>query len=62
MYASLERAGHDGKGKRDERLMPFPSSHRSPRAFYFSIIGITSGSLYGGEWALSVVPCTFCVP
>ena len=24
-----------GRGKREERLSPFPSSHRSPRAFYF---------------------------
>ena len=34
-------------------LPPFPSSHRPPRAFYFSIIAIfigkPSGSLCGGE-------------
>ena len=24
------------RGKREERLQPFPSSHRPPRAFYFS--------------------------
>ena len=30
-----ERAGQDGRGKREERLPPFPSSHRPPRAFYF---------------------------
>ena len=52
-----ERAGHDGKGKREERLPPFPSSHPSPRGFYFSIIfiGIPSGSLCGGELALSIL-------
>ena len=38
-----KRAGHDGKGNREERLPPFPSSHRSPRAFYFSIIAIFIG-------------------
>ena len=27
--------GTMGRGKREERLPPFPSSHRSPRAFYF---------------------------
>ena len=40
------------RGKREERLTPFPSSHRPPRAFCFSIItviGIPSGSLCGGE-------------
>ena len=26
-----------GRGKREERLPPFPSSHRPPRAFYFLI-------------------------
>ena len=39
--------------RRQERLPSFPSSHRSPRAFYFSIIvifiGIPSGSLCGGD-------------
>ena len=54
-----ERAGHDGKGKREERLPRFPSSHPSPRGFYFSIIvifiGTPSGSLCGGELALSIV-------
>ena len=39
-------AGHDGKG-------PFPSSHRPPRTFYFSIliaifIGKPRGTLSGG--------------
>ena len=38
-----ERAGHDGKGKREERLPPFSSSHRSPRAFYFLIMAIFIG-------------------
>ena len=32
--------GTMGRGKREERLPPFPSSHRAPRAFYFSIIAI----------------------
>ena len=27
--------GTMGRGKREEKLPPFPSSHRSPRAFYF---------------------------
>ena len=27
--------GTMGRGKREERLPPFPSSHRPPRAFYF---------------------------
>ena len=49
-----KRAGHDGKGKdRRQASPPFPSSHRPPRAFYFSIIaifiGVPSGSLCGGE-------------
>ena len=54
-----ERAGHDGKGKREERLPRFPSFHPSPRGFYFSIIaifiGTPSGSLCGEELALSIV-------
>ena len=40
-----ERAGHDGKGKREERLPRFPSSHPSPRGFYFSIIAIFIGTV-----------------
>ena len=32
-----KRVGHDGKGK-ERKLPPFSSSHRPPRAFYFSII------------------------
>ena len=49
-----KRAWHDGKGKeRAEASPPFLSSHRPPRAFYFSIIaifiGIPSGSLCRGE-------------
>ena len=47
------------RGKRKERLPPFPSSHRRPRAFYFSIIaviGIPSGSLCGGESGTTVIP------
>ena len=43
--------GTMGRGKR--RSQVFPSSHRPPRAFYFSIIaifiGIHSGSLCGEE-------------
>ena len=35
--------GTMGRGNREERLPPFPSSHRSPRAFYFSIIAIFIG-------------------
>ena len=47
-----KRAGHDGKRKESrETLPPFPSSHRPPRAFYFSIIvifiGTPGGSLCG---------------
>ena len=42
-----------GRGKREERLPPFPSSNRPPRAFFFSVIaifiGMSSGSLCGGE-------------
>ena len=30
--------GTMGRGKREERLSRFPSSHRAPRAFYFSTI------------------------
>ena len=45
-----KRAGVDGKGKSKP---PFPSSHRPPRGFYFSIIaffiGILSESLCGGK-------------
>ena len=42
-----KRAGHDGKGS-------FPSSHRPPHAFYFSIliaifIGKARASLSGGK-------------
>ena len=48
------------RGKREERLPPFPSSHRPPRAFYFSIIavfiGIPRGSLCGGESGTTVIP------
>ena len=45
--------GTMGRGKGEERSPPFPSSHRPPRAFYFSIIatfsGIPKGSLYEEE-------------
>ena len=45
--------GTMGGGRREKRLPSFPSSHRSPRTFYFSIIaifiGIPSGILCGGE-------------
>ena len=47
-----------GRGKREERLHPVPSSHRPPRAFYFSIIAIfietPSGNLCGGETTTQV--------
>ena len=51
-----------GREKRGSRLFPLPIV---PRALsIFSIIaifiGIPSGSLCGGELALSIVPCTFC--
>ena len=36
---------HDGKGKERKELPSFPSSHRPPRAFYFSIIAIFTGIL-----------------
>ena len=36
------RAGREG-GREKERLSPFSSSHRPPRAFYFSIIAIFVG-------------------
>ena len=46
-----ERDRDDGKGK-EKKLPPFPSSHRPPRAFYFSIIaifiGMSSETLCGG--------------
>ena len=36
--------GAMGRGKREERFPPFPSSHRPPRAFYFSIVkGLNPG-------------------
>ena len=35
--------GTMGRGKGEERSPPFPSSHRPPRAFYFSIIATFSG-------------------
>ena len=45
--------GTMGRAKGEERSLPFPFSHRPPRAFYFSIIatfiGIPKGSLYGEE-------------
>ena len=48
-----KRAGDDGKEKERKRGPLFPSSHRPPRAIYFSIIvifiGIPSGSLCAGE-------------
>ena len=47
------------RGKREKRLPPFPSSHRPPRAFYFSIIVVTGtprGSLCGGESGTTVIP------
>ena len=48
-----KRAGDDGKGKERKRGPLFTSSHRPPRAIYFSIIvifiGIPSGSLCAGE-------------
>ena len=47
-----ERAGHDGKGKREERLPRFPSSHPSPRGFLFFD---TQRELMRGELALSIV-------
>ena len=55
-----ERGGHDGKGKerKKERLPPFPSSHRSLLAFYFSIIailiGIPCGSFCGGDSCFAI--------
>ena len=36
--------GTMGRGKKEERLPPFPSSHRPPRALYFSIIAIFIGT------------------
>ena len=52
--------GTMGRGKGEERPPPFPSSHRPPRAFYFSIIatftGIPKGSLYGeGRFFLYII-------
>ena len=45
--------GTMGRGKGEEKPPRFPSSHRPPRAFYFSIIatfiGIPTGSLCGEE-------------
>ena len=32
-----KRAEHDGKGIEKRGGEPFPSSHRAPRAFYFSM-------------------------
>ena len=59
-----KRAGDDGKGKERKRGPLFTSSHRPPRAIYFSIIvifiGIPSGSLcaverkYAGFWNISL--------
>ena len=47
------RGGRWEGEERREASPPFPSSHRPPRAFYFSIIaifiGIPSGSLCRGE-------------
>ena len=40
--------GTMGRGKREEKLPPFPSSHRSPRAFYFLITAIFIGMPCGG--------------
>ena len=40
--------GTMGRGKREEKLPPFPSSHRSPRAVYFLIIAIFIGMPCGG--------------
>ena len=55
--------GTMGRGKRRREV--FPSSHRPPRAFYFSIIaifiGIPSGSLCGEErFILSCKSFKFC--
>ena len=49
-----KRAGDDGKVKEaKQRLPPFPSFYRPPRAFYFRLLtllfGIPSRSLCGGE-------------
>ena len=41
--------GTIGRGKREEKLPPFPSSHRSPRAFYFFIIAIFIGMPCGAS-------------
>ena len=56
-----EARGTMGRGKREERLLPLPSSRRSPRAFYVffflviaMFIGIPSGSFCWGERALEV--------
>ena len=50
--------GTMGRGKSEERLPPFPSSHRPPGAFnfldYCYFIGIPSGSLCGGESSTTV--------
>ena len=50
--------GTIGRGKREEKLPPFPSSHRSPRAFYFLIIAIFIGmpcaGLCGGESCFAI--------
>ena len=58
-----KRAEYDGKGIEKRGGEPFPSSHRAPRAFYFSMycyfIGILSGSLCGGERKRPVSLCEY---
>ena len=50
--------GRMERRKREERLPPFPSSHRSPRASYFSIIaifiGMPCGGLCGGDSCFAI--------
>ena len=50
--------GTMGGGKREERFPPFPSSHRSLLAFYFSIIailiGMPCGSFCGGDSCFAI--------
>ena len=62
LWYYIGHAGLDGKGKERRGLCHLTCcfSHRPPRAFYFSItaffIGISSGSLCGGErWLIHSV-------
>ena len=51
--------GRVGRGKREELLHPFPSSHRPPCAFHFSIFAIFIGILFSFPFPSCPTPSLF---